>query len=108
MQHGNRAQDGRPKGRHANHATREIKALAGVYAGEAVERLVDLIRHAENETRRLAAIRELLDRGFERPTLYANVKCDGEPVPRNYRELTDEELMEIIEQGQASRENGGG
>ncbi|WP_321949109.1 hypothetical protein [Paraburkholderia sp. J10-1] len=28
--------------------------------------------------------------------MYANVKCDGERAPRNYREQTDEELTEII------------
>ncbi|WP_233882417.1 hypothetical protein [Paraburkholderia flagellata] len=89
-----------------NHATQEIKVLAGVSAGEAVERLAELMRYAENETRRLAAIRELLDRGFGRPTLYADVKTDGEPAPHDYREPTDEELTEIILSAKSDRANG--
>lgn len=89
-----------------NHATQEIRALAGLYAGEVVERLVTLMRSAENETTRLAAIRELLDRGFGRPALHADIKSEVQTTPRSYREMSDEELMEIIERGRADRENG--
>lgn len=95
---------GRQKGT-PNHATQEIRALAGVYAGEAVERLADLMRHGENEATRLAAIRELLDRGFGRPALHADIKSEVQTTPRSVREMSDEELMEIIERGRAEREN---
>jgi hypothetical protein len=86
---------GREKGT-PNHATQEIKALAG------------LMRYAENEATRLAAIREMPDRGVGRPALHADIKSEVQTTPHNYREVTDEELMEIIERGLAEREGGDG
>lgn len=64
------------------------------------------MRHAENEATRLAAIRELLDRGFGRPALYADIRSEVQTTPRSVRSMTDEELMEIIEQGRLERESG--
>lgn len=54
---------GRAKGV-PNKATRDIKALAAPYAPEALETLAKIMRTGESEQARVAASRELLDRGF--------------------------------------------
>ncbi|WP_322033471.1 hypothetical protein [Paraburkholderia sp. J76] len=64
------------------------------------------MRHGEAETTRLVAIRKLLDRGFGRPALHADIKSEVQTTPRSVRSMTDEELMEIIERGKGERENG--
>lgn len=51
-----------------NKATASIRALAQEHTGEAIEKLVYLMRHAESEAARIAAIKELLDRAHGRPT----------------------------------------
>lgn len=47
-----------------NKATSEIKALAQVHAAAAISELARLATAAESEAARVAAIKELLDRGF--------------------------------------------
>jgi hypothetical protein len=47
-----------------NKATQEIRALAQAHAPDAIEELARLALRAESETARVAAIRELLDRGY--------------------------------------------
>lgn len=47
-----------------NKATSEIKALAQAHAPVAIKELARLAVEAESEAARVAAIRELLDRGF--------------------------------------------
>lgn len=69
---------GRPKGV-PNKATAELKALAQVHAPMAIEKLVQLIQHAESEAAQVAAIRELLDRGFGKPS-QALTGEDGKPL----------------------------
>jgi hypothetical protein len=51
--------------------------LAQQYTAEALERLADLMRNAESEQARVAAIRELLDRGHGRPTQPIADEDDG-------------------------------
>ena len=51
-----------------NRSTGLLRELAQQYTAEALERLADLMRHAESEAARVAAIRELLDRAHGRPT----------------------------------------
>ena len=46
----------------------ELRELARSYAPEAIKELARLATKAKNETARVAAIRELLDRGYGRPT----------------------------------------
>ncbi len=53
---------GRKKGT-PNKATADVKAAAQQYTAEAVETLAHLMRTAESEQARVAAIREILDRG---------------------------------------------
>ncbi|ACC71112.1 conserved hypothetical protein [Paraburkholderia phymatum STM815] len=84
-----------------NRTTTEIRALAGQYGGEAVARLVDLMRHAENEATRLAAVRELLDRGFGKAVRHAEVSAEVNTTPRSVREMSDEELLAILQEGRA-------
>jgi len=57
---------GRVKGS-PNKATLQIKELARVHAEEAIRTLAELLTTAESEQARIAAAKELLDRGFGRP-----------------------------------------
>ena len=54
---------GRAKGT-PNKITADIKALAQQYGALAIKRLAHLVEHAESEQAQVAAIRELLDRGY--------------------------------------------
>lgn len=47
-----------------NKATAEIKGLAQKHAPEAIKELARLAKAAESEAARVAAIKELLDRGY--------------------------------------------
>ena len=60
---GKREGAGRPKGS-LNKATADIKALAMQHAPEVMQELARLATQAESEAARVAAIKELLDRGF--------------------------------------------
>jgi hypothetical protein len=68
---------GRQKGT-PNKATADIKALAQQHAPEVVAELARLALSAQSEQARVAAIKELLDRGFGKATqavdLNANVQ----------------------------------
>jgi hypothetical protein len=57
---------GRPKGV-PNKATRDVKAQAGTYTPEALDTLVEIMRHGKNEQARIAASKEVLDRAHGRP-----------------------------------------
>lgn len=53
---------GRQKGT-PNKASSDIKALAQAYTPRGIQVLADLMEHAESEAARVAAVKELLDRG---------------------------------------------
>jgi hypothetical protein len=57
---------GRIKGT-PNKATADVKALASPYGLEAVNTLVRIMNEGESEQARIAAAKELLDRGYGRP-----------------------------------------
>ncbi|MGI0012164.1 MAG: hypothetical protein ACREBU_01785 [Nitrososphaera sp.] len=57
---------GRPKGS-LNKNTTEIKHLAMMAAPDAIRYLIGLAKNARNESVRVAAIKELLDRAIGRP-----------------------------------------
>lgn len=57
---------GRVKGT-ANKATRDIRAVAQVYTDEALATLAFVMRSGEPHAARVAASRELLDRGYGKP-----------------------------------------
>ena len=63
---GQRPGAGRPRGV-PNRLTRDIKALASRYGPDALETLVRIMNEGESEQARIAAAKELLDRGYGRP-----------------------------------------
>jgi len=46
-----------------NKATAEIKTLAGAYSAETIKILIGIARNADSDAAKVAACRELLDRG---------------------------------------------
>ena len=94
----NVARRGRPfeRGRSGNPGGRprvvgELRELARAHAPEAIEELARIALKAKSETARVAAIRELLDRGFGKSTQF--LAADNQAVPSD---MTAEELrMEI-------------
>lgn len=54
---------GRQKGT-PNRITADIKALAQEYGPEAIATIVGIMRNSENDTARLAASKEIVDRGY--------------------------------------------
>ena len=76
---GARAGSGRPKGS-PNKATRPLKALAQKHGPEAIKTLLELMREGETHSVRVAAARELLDRGYGNPATVVAGDGDGGPV----------------------------
>ena len=58
-----------------------LRLLARAHAAEAIAELARLAVHAKNEAARIAAIRELLDRGYGKPTQF--LAADDDVVPAN-------------------------
>lgn len=63
---GKRPGAGRPKGAH-NKATADVKAAAQQYTDEALKALAAIMRDSESDAAKVAAIKELLDRGHGKP-----------------------------------------
>jgi len=63
-----------------NKATAELKALAREYTAEALDSLVNVIRSTESDSARVAAIRELFDRGYGKATQHIAGDDDAPPV----------------------------
>jgi hypothetical protein len=82
---GKRPGAGRPAGAR-NKATAEVKALALPYAKEAVGHLATLMKSAESEAARVAAIKEILDRAFGKAP-QAHTGEDGEGPIRHAIEI---------------------
>jgi hypothetical protein len=70
---------GNPGGRPRSLGT--LRLLARAHAAEAIAELARLAVHAKSETARVAAIRELLDRGYGKPTQF--LAADDDVVPEN-------------------------
>lgn len=70
---------GRPKGA-VNKATADIRLLARSYGPEAIRELARLARKASSEAGRVAAIKELLDRGYGKSPQPLVGDGDGEPI----------------------------
>lgn len=93
MRGGARPGAGRKKGT-PNKITAEIKALAQVHAATAIRELARLALKAESEAARVAAIKELLDRGYGKPA--QEIQHSGEiGVTRDPTQLSDDELAAI-------------
>lgn len=52
----------------SNSVAPDIKVLARRYSGEAMETLYNVMKKSKNESNRTAAAREILDRGFGKPS----------------------------------------
>ncbi len=69
----------------------ELRELARARAPEAIKELARLAVKAKSESARISAIRELLDRGFGKPTQF--LAGESEIIPKN---TTLEQLREDI------------
>lgn len=67
---------GRPKGA-LNKATADVKAAAREYAPAALKRLAELAESATSEAASVAAIREILDRAYGKPTQHIGGDADS-------------------------------
>ena len=76
---------GRAKGT-PNKATADVKAAAQEYTTEAIAALVTIMRDSESDAAKVAAIKEILDRGHGKPRqsmdIDANVKAAIHKVER--------------------------
>jgi hypothetical protein len=70
---------GNPGGRPKTLGT--LRALARTHAAEAIAELARLAIHARSETARIAAIRELLDRAYGKPTQF--LAADNDTIPED-------------------------
>jgi hypothetical protein len=88
-----KGQSGNPGGR--PRIVGELRDLARAHAPAAIQELARLALKAKSETARIAAIRELLDRGFGKPTQF--VAADNEPALEdlNLEELRAEILADF-------------
>ena len=83
---GRRPGSGRKKGT-PNKVTAEIKELAQQYGPEAIAELARLATKAESEAARVAAIKELLDRGYGRAV---------QPIEGSVTHGVSEQLAELF------------
>ena len=88
-----KGQSGNPGGR--PRIVGELRDLARAHASAAIQELARLALKAKSDTARIAAIRELLDRGFGKPTQF--VAADNEPALEdlNLEELRAEILADV-------------
>jgi hypothetical protein len=70
---------GRRKGS-TNKATADIKALAQVHTPRALQILADIMEQSESDAARVAAVKELLDRGHGKSPQPVSGDPDGPPV----------------------------
>ena len=85
-----KGQSGNPGGR-AKKAVGDLSAEARKYAGLAIETIVQICTEAKADRDRLAAARELLDRGFGRPVQSIDLIMMG----RKLTELSRDELVAL-------------
>lgn len=85
-------QSGNPGGRPKELAG--IRELARANAPLAIQTLVDIAASGKSEAARVAAANHLLDRGFGKPGTADQVNPHDN---RDVGQLTDDQLMEIIE-----------
>lgn len=82
-----------------NKATRELKEIARQYAPEAFQTLREIMEHGKTEAARVAAAREVLDRGYGRPIgsgTQVNVTATGQQASAIV--CTEDERKALIEQ----------
>jgi len=91
---------GRTKGT-PNRVTADIKALAQTYGPDAIDTLADIMRNEEHPpAARVAAAKELIDRGFGKATQPISGDPDMPPLgiknTVDYSKLSKEALREIV------------
>ncbi|APX75802.1 hypothetical protein BUW96_13605 [Achromobacter insolitus] len=83
-----------------NRATADIKSLAQSHGPDAIARLVAIFQSAETPpAAHVAAIKELLDRGFGKAAQPISGSPDLPPIQINASELTDDQLAAIAATG---------
>lgn len=94
---GKRPGAGRPAGR-PNKITADIKALAQVHAESAIRELATILTTSENDQARIAAAKELLDRGFGKATQHAEITGKDEgPVEMKTTVVNENEVKAIVD-----------
>ncbi len=73
---GKRPGAGRPKGA-VNKATADIKAIAQQYGEQAMSTLFDIMLSSENDTARIAAAKEIIDRGYGKAKQQLEAEISG-------------------------------
>lgn len=98
---------GRPKGS-KNRAIADIRALAQSYGPDAIDRLNEIMHdtRAPHATQ-VAAARELLDRGFGRPTQYIANDPDNPLVDMRQKVDWDKMPKEVLQAAHAALVGGG-
>lgn len=79
MQGGRRERAGRKKGV-PNKVTAEIRAIAQLHAEDAIKELARLVTKGKSEMARIAAAKELLDRGYGKSTQPLSGDPDSPPA----------------------------
>ncbi len=81
-----------------NKATADVKAAAQRYTAEALNTLAAIMRAGENEAARIAASKELLDRGYGKPHQTHETTIRKEPIAARLpaKAHTDEEWAEEV------------
>lgn len=86
---------GRQKGT-KNKTIPEVRLIAQLYGEDAIEELARIMRQSASDDSRIAAAKEILNRGFGRPpTTYNLAGWDGGPL--DVATLTDEQLEALAE-----------
>jgi hypothetical protein len=96
---------GRKKGA-PNKVTKTIREAAQLHGMEALERLVYLMKHAEQEATQVSACKEVLDRAYGKSAIIADINIKRETV-----DFTNDELAIIAAAGRsraAKEANGDG
>jgi hypothetical protein len=72
----------------------ELKRRAAEYTEEALEAIAEIARNSKSDMVRLAAWRELLDRGHGKPA--QEILIDKALATKKWSELSDNELLEVM------------
>lgn len=77
-----------------NKSTAEVKAYAQKFGQDAIGILADLMYHSEDEKTRIAAAKEILDRGYGRPA--QAMELTGKDVgPIETKNMSDKEAARL-------------
>lgn len=90
-------QSGNPGGRaRVTDSIRRVRELALQKSPEALEILWQIAKDGDRDTARVAACREILDRGIGKPVQAVELSGpDGEPIKADLTSLTTEELLTL-------------